>query len=81
MNRRARERVQERSPHAKADVASRETAAGEAASLERAVLWSAAAFVAVGVVGFLVVPGLRFLWIVFLIFGIAAVPAALRRDS
>jgi purine-cytosine permease-like protein len=56
-----------------------EEARQEAASLRRAILWSAAAFLAVAVTGLLVVPGLRFLWIVLLIFGIAAVPQAFSR--
>jgi hypothetical protein len=56
-------------------------AEADSASLRRAILWSAAAFLAVGVVGFLVAPGLRLLWIVFLLFGVAAVPAAFQRDT
>jgi hypothetical protein len=46
----------------------------------RAILWSAAAFLAVAVAGLLFAPGLRLLWVVLLVFGIAAVPQALRRN-
>lgn len=52
----------------------------EQASLRRAILWSAAAFLAVAVTGLLLLPGLRILWIVLLIFGIAAVPQAFSRN-
>jgi hypothetical protein len=46
----------------------------------RAILWSAAAFLAVAVAGLVLAPGLRVLWVVLLVFGIAAVPQALRRN-
>lgn len=46
----------------------------------RAILWSAAAFLAVAVAGLLLAPGLRLLWVVLLIFGVAAVPQALLRN-
>jgi len=46
----------------------------------RAILWSATAFLAVAVAGLLFAPGLRLLWVVLLVFGVAAVPQALRRD-
>jgi len=49
-----------------------------AAAERRAVLWSAAAFLAIAVVGLLFAPGLRSLWAVLLFFGVAAVPPALR---
>jgi hypothetical protein len=45
----------------------------------RAILWSATAFLAVAVAGLLIAPGLRLLWVVLLVFGVAAVPQALRR--
>jgi hypothetical protein len=45
-----------------------------------AILWSATAFLAVAVAGLLFAPGLRLLWVVLLVFGIAAVPQALRRS-
>jgi hypothetical protein len=48
------------------------------AAERRAILWSAAAFLAVSVAGLLFAPGLRLLWVVLLVFGIAAVPQALR---
>lgn len=57
----------------------RETTGDEAVSLRRAILWSAAAFLAVGVVGLLLAPGLLLVWVVLLVFGIAAVPQAFRR--
>ena len=50
------------------------------AAERRAILWSAAAFLAVAVAGLLFVPGLRLLWVVLLVFGIAAVPQALRHN-
>ena len=50
------------------------------AAERRAILWSAAAFLAVAVAGLLFAPGLRLLWVVLLVFGIAAVPQALRRN-
>jgi hypothetical protein len=50
------------------------------AAERRAILWSAAAFLAVAVAGLLFAPGLRLLWVVLLVFGIAAVPQALRRS-
>ena len=46
----------------------------------RAILWSATAFLAVAVAGLVFAPGLRLLWVVLLVFGIAAVPQALRRN-
>jgi hypothetical protein len=46
----------------------------------RAILWSAAAFLAVAVAGLLLAPGLRLLWVVLLIFGVAAVRQALLRN-
>jgi hypothetical protein len=46
------------------------------AAERRAILWSAAAFLAVAVAGLLFAPGLRLLWVVLLVFGIAAVPQA-----
>jgi hypothetical protein len=49
-----------------------------AAAERRAVLWSAAAFLAIAVVGLLFAPGLRLLWAVLLFFAVAAVPPALR---
>jgi cyanate permease len=49
------------------------------AAERRAILWSAAAFLAVAVAGLLFAPGLRLLWVILLGFGIAAVPQALRR--
>ncbi len=39
-----------------------------------AVIWSGALFVLIGVVGLHWVPGLRVVWIVILIFGVATVP-------
>jgi hypothetical protein len=51
------------------------------AAERRAILWSAAAFLAVAVAGLLFAPGLRLLWVVLLVFGIAAVPQALRRNG
>jgi hypothetical protein len=50
------------------------------AAERRAILWSATAFLAVAVAGLLFAPGLRLLWVVLLVFGIAAVPQALRRN-
>jgi hypothetical protein len=50
------------------------------AAERRAILWSAAAFLAVAVAGIVLAPGLRVLWIVLLVFGIAAVPQALWRN-
>jgi hypothetical protein len=47
------------------------------AAERRAILWSAAAFLAAAVAGLLFAPGLALLWVVLLIFGIAAVPQAL----
>jgi hypothetical protein len=41
-----------------------------------AILWVAAAFIAVAVVGFLVVPAGRVVWAVLLFFGVIAVPQA-----
>jgi len=82
MSRKARGRGQARSPRAAhAAVSKPDQTPEEAASLRRAILWSAAGFLGVAVGGFLVAPGLRFLWIVLLLFGIAAVPAAFQRDS
>lgn len=46
----------------------------------RAILWSATAFLAVAVAGLVFAPGLRLLWVVLLVFGIAAVLQALRRN-
>ncbi len=51
------------------------------AAERRAILWSAAAFLAVAVAGLHFAPGLRLLWAVLLVFGVAAVPQALRRDG
>jgi hypothetical protein len=51
-----------------------------AAAERRAVLWSAAAFLAIAVVGLLFAPGLHLWWAVLLFFGVAAVPPALRRN-
>jgi hypothetical protein len=51
-----------------------------AAAERRAILWSAAAFLAVAVAGIALAPGLLVLWVVLLVFGIAAVPQALRRN-
>lgn len=81
MARQVRRRGRQREPRT-ADAAprSREKLGDEAVSLRRAILWSAAAFLAVGVAGLLLAPGLRFLWVVLLIFGIAAVPQAFRRE-
>ncbi len=50
------------------------------AAERRAILWSAAAFLAVAVAGLTLAPGLRLLWVVLLVFGITAVPQALRRN-
>lgn len=50
------------------------------AAERRAILWSAAAFLAVAVAGLLFAPGLRLLWVLLLVFGIAAVPQALARN-
>ena len=50
------------------------------AAERRAILWSAAAFLAVAVAGLLLAPGLRLLWVVLLVFGIAAAPQALRHN-
>jgi hypothetical protein len=50
------------------------------AAERRAILWSAAAFLAVAVAGLLFAPGLRLLWVVLLVLGIAAIPQALRRN-
>jgi Flp pilus assembly protein TadB len=50
------------------------------ASLRRAILWSATAFLAVAIAGFWFAPGLRLLWVVIVVFGVAAVPQAFRRD-
>jgi hypothetical protein len=47
------------------------------AAERRAILWSATAFLAVAVGGFLFAPGLRLLWVVLFVFGVAAVPQAL----
>jgi hypothetical protein len=49
------------------------------AAEQRAILWSAAAFLAIAVAGLLFAPGLRLLWVVLLVFAIAAVPQGLRR--
>ena len=46
----------------------------------RAILWSAAALLAVAVAGLLFAPGLRLLWVVLLVFGVAAVPQTLARN-
>jgi len=56
------------------------TAAAEPASERRAILWSAAAFLGVALAGLVFAPGLDLLWFVLLVFGIAAVPQALRRN-
>jgi hypothetical protein len=50
------------------------------AAQRRAILWSAAAFLAVAVAGLLFAPGLGLLWVALLVFGVAAVPQALRRN-
>lgn len=50
------------------------------AAERRAILWSGAAFLAVAVAGLLFAPGLRLLWVLLLVFGIAAVPQALARN-
>jgi hypothetical protein len=50
------------------------------AAERRAILWSAAAFLAVAFSGLIFAPGLRLLWVVLLVFGIAAVPQALLRN-
>ena len=50
------------------------------ATERRAILWSATAFLGVAVAGLVVAPELRLLWVVLLVFGIAAVPQALRRN-
>jgi hypothetical protein len=50
------------------------------AAERRAILWSAAGFLAVALAGLLLAPGLELLWVVLLVFGIAAVPHALRRN-
>jgi hypothetical protein len=50
------------------------------AAERRAILWTATAFLAVAVAGLLFAPELRLLWVVLLVFGIAAVPQALRRN-
>jgi hypothetical protein len=50
------------------------------AAERRAILWSAVAFLAVAVAGLLFAPGFRLLWVVVLVFGIAAVPQALGRN-
>ncbi len=51
------------------------------AAERRAILWSAAAFLAAALAGLILAPGLRLLWVVLLVFGIAAVPQALRRNG
>ena len=50
------------------------------AAERRAILWSAAAFLGVALAGLVFAPGLDLLWFVLLVFGIAAVPQALRRN-
>jgi len=50
------------------------------AAERRASLWAATVFLAVAVAGLLLAPGLRLLWVVLLVFGIAAVPQALSRN-
>ncbi len=55
-------------------------ARAQAASLRRAILWSAAAFLVVAIAGVLLVPGLRLVWVVTIVLGIAAVPQAFLRD-
>jgi hypothetical protein len=52
----------------------------DAAALRRTMLWSAAAFVGVGVAGFAFAPGLTLVWAIVLLFGIAAIPQAFRRN-
>lgn len=42
--------------------------------LRRAIAWAGAAFVAVAVLGFLVVPSLVLLWAFLFFFGVATVP-------
>jgi Flp pilus assembly protein TadB len=51
-----------------------------AASPRLAILWTGAALVAIAVAGVLLAPGLRLVWFVIFVFGIAAVPQAFRRD-
>lgn len=82
MSNQARQRSQARNARAE-NVSVREAdhTREEAAALRRALLWSAAGFLAVAILGLLLVPGMRFLWIVLLVCGIAAVPAAFQRDS
>lgn len=50
------------------------------AALRRKLLWSAAAFISLGVAGFALVPGLRLVWVIVIVFGVAAVPQAFRRN-
>jgi Flp pilus assembly protein TadB len=44
------------------------------AELRRAIAWGGAAFVAVAILGFALVPSLAIVWAVLFIFGVATVP-------
>ncbi len=57
----------------------RRESAQHASSLRRTTLWVAAAFVGLAVAGLAIAPSLRLLWLMLLVFGIAAVPQAFRR--
>ena len=49
----------------------------EAAKQFRATAWSAVGLAAAAVAGLIAVPGMRMIWIVMLVFAVAAVPQSL----
>ncbi len=51
----------------------------DAAATRRTVLWVGVVLVAIAVIGFVLVPALRLVWWLLLVFGILAVPQALFR--
>jgi hypothetical protein len=54
---------------------------GERARERRAILWGGALFAAAALVGHLLAPGADIVWLLLLIFAVAAVPQALIRSS
>jgi hypothetical protein len=49
---------------------------GERDSRRLTILWAAAALALVGLIGLLLVPSARIVWIVLLVFALAAIPQA-----
>ena len=54
---------------------------GERARERRAILWGGALFAAAALVGHLLAPGADIVWLLLLIFAVAAVPQAFIRRS